>query len=175
MGLTNSALGLLTRMSQGRTKPLRGCLSLRSTPERRTSARPRRRVTSVGPALCTPGKKQSIYMDDDNNNFRFSNKITHLLALSAENENSWRIIFNPNVDQRGNHPAGFQHGIPSRVSRVHEVVRLEGHHEAAHCRQTRRSQIQLQAMPKGINISFIWIIYQPSGILLSPSPYTLHI
>ena len=81
------------------------------------------------------------------------------------------MIFNPNVDQRGNHPAGFQHGIPSRVSRVHEVVRLEGHHEAAHCRQTRRSQIQLQAMPKGINISFILIISQPSGILLSRSFY----
>ena len=119
-------------MSQGRTKPLRGCLSLRSIPERKTSARPRRRVTSVGPALCTPGKKQSIYMDDDNNNFRFSNKITHLLALSAENENSWRIIFNPNVDQRGNHLRG---------ERIRRVSNMESHHECPECMKLFASKV----------------------------------
>ena len=166
-------------MSQGRTKPLRGCLSLRSIPERKTSARPRRRVTSVSPALCTPEKKQSIYMDN-NNNFIFSNKITHWLALSAENEDSWRIIFNPNVDQRGNHLRG---------ERVRRVSNMEYHHECPECMKLFASKVimrlHIAAKHGGVkynckqcpkvrsNITFIWIISHPSGVLLSRSPYAL--
>ena len=32
------------------------------------------------------------------------------------------------------------------MSRVHEVVRLQGHHETAYGRQTPRGQVQLQAL-----------------------------